>query len=143
MRALHVSSPSLAPAPPPGLVVADVAFDAGVEPARTEWFVAGTERVRIAPAPPSAGARIVAPADGAVLALDPDIPPAAQRLVLTADGRGAAGATWRVGGREVGRGERVAWMPRPGRHEITLAGRDGTTLASVRVEVRGARPRAN
>jgi penicillin-binding protein 1C len=141
MRALHASVPSRAPAPPPGLVVADVAFDAGVEPIRTEWFVAGTDRARVSLAPPAAGARIVAPADGAILALDPDIPPAAQRLVLTADGRGAASATWRVGGQEVGRGERVAWLPRPGRHEITLAGRDGATLASVRVEVRGARAR--
>jgi penicillin-binding protein 1C len=81
-----------------------------------------------------AAARIVAPADGTVLALDPDIPPRLQRVRLVASA--VADAEWLVDGESVGRGD-LLWTPVPGRHAIAL--RLGSAIAdTVEVDVRGA-----
>lgn len=81
------------------------------------------------------GARITAPAPGTVVALDPDIPPARQRLQLRASGQGLY---WRMDGKPLGRGPQVAWLPWPGRHVIQITDAAGTVLDEVRIEVRGA-----
>jgi penicillin-binding protein 1C len=80
-------------------------------------------------------ARITAPAPGTIVALDPDIPPARQRLQFTATGRGLL---WRMDGKPLGRGPRVAWMPWPGRHVVQLTSEAGEVLDEIRIEVRGA-----
>ncbi len=68
--------------------------------------------------------------DGAVLAMDPDIPLARQRLAL----RGPRGQWW-IDGKLAGQGERITWALAPGRHVVEL--RDGTTLLDrIRFEVR-------
>lgn len=86
--------------------------------------------------PPAGRAvRITAPAPGTVIALDPDIPPARQRLQLTATGEGLH---WRMDGKPLGRGARVAWLPWPGRHVVQLTDARGNVLDEVRIEVRGA-----
>ena len=54
-----------------------------------EWFISGTQQARIAmdaPASTALAPRITSPSAGAIIALDPDIPPARQRLAFTADG---------------------------------------------------------
>lgn len=123
-----------APAPPPGLVVQHVQFATG-EPARDEWFFAGTEQAQSRAAPARvAAARIVAPADGTVLALDPDIPARLQRVRLVASSD--TDAEWLVDGERVGRGD-LLWTPVPGRHAIALR-LGGATADTVQVEVRGA-----
>ena len=81
------------------------------------------------------GARITAPAPGTVVALDPEIPPARQRLHLRASGQGLY---WRMDGKPLGRGPQVAWLPWPGRHVIQITDAAGTVLDEVRIEVRGA-----
>ncbi len=81
------------------------------------------------------GARITAPAPGTIVALDPDIPPARQRLQLRASGQGLY---WRMDGKPLGRGPQVAWLPWPGRHVIQITDAAGTVLDEVRIEVRGA-----
>ncbi|RRD57643.1 penicillin-binding protein 1C [Comamonadaceae bacterium OH2545_COT-014] len=85
-------------------------------------------------------ARIRAPADGSILALDPDIPPRHQRLRLSAQvtGTPAPALRWRIGGREVGRGPHAAWLPWPGRHTVQLLDAQGRVLDEVRLQVRGA-----
>ncbi|MCL4697310.1 MAG: penicillin-binding protein 1C, partial [Burkholderiaceae bacterium] len=128
--------PSRAPAPPAGLVAA-----------RGEWFIGGTE-----PAPAGstgtakAGMRpvknatfveggragafgIESPREATVFAIDPEIPLAAQRVVL----RGAPGQWW-LNGRLVGTGTQIAWLPRPGRH--VLERRDGAASDRIVFEVR-------
>jgi penicillin-binding protein 1C len=65
-----------------------------------------------------------------VFALDPDIPPAAQRLRF----EGEPGV-WRLDGRRVAVGDR-GWLPTPGRHELLLSAADGS-VHRVRFEVRG------
>ena len=80
-------------------------------------------------------ARILSPASGTIVAVDPDIPPANQRLQFVAD---RAGVRWRMDGKEVARGAQWAWMPWPGRHVVELVDGKGTVMDSIRVEVRGA-----
>ena len=135
-----------------------------LEARRQEWFVQGTEQTRFAldrfgevaedahrpraantqagasQAPTLAvgdgvAARILSPASGTIVAVDPDIPPANQRLQFVAD---RAGVRWRMDGKEVARGAQWAWMPWPGRHVVELVDGKGTVMDSIRVEVRGA-----
>jgi penicillin-binding protein 1C len=84
----------------------------------------------------TARARITAPASGTIIALDPDIPPARQRLHFTATGGSAV--HWRMDGKPLGRGPGVAWLPWPGRHVVQLTDAKGTVLDEIRFEVRGA-----
>lgn len=86
-------------------------------------------------ASPGPAARITGPAPGTIVALDPDIPPARQRLQFTATGRGLL---WRMDGKPLGRGARVAWLPWPGRHVVQLTDAKGQVLDEIRIEVRGA-----
>jgi penicillin-binding protein 1C len=138
MNRLHRGAPSHAPAPPPGVVVRRVRFDGDLEAARDEYFVAGTEmtEVRIAGSPPRA--RIAYPGEGTIVALDPDIPAAQQRIALRASGVGAGGS-WRIDGQPVGDAEAVTLrMPAPGRHRVALLDAHGREVDAVRFEVRGA-----
>jgi penicillin-binding protein 1C len=125
VSALHAHAPSRPPAAaPPGL-----------QRVEGEWFLAGT-----APGPwreGAAGFGIATPRDGSILLLDPDIPAAAQRLVLT-----GAPAQWFVGGQRVGQGTQASWAPRPGRHVVERRDTQGRVLDRVHVEVRMAPARA-
>ena len=161
MRHLHARTPSRPPAPPPGVLRQRVRFGDQLEAARDEWFLPGTQQALFAidseaasALPASAGGqkglkseddpavppRITAPQDGIILALDPDIPPARQRLTLLADAGGAAPASlrWWIGAREVGRGPQSQWLPWPGRHVVQLRDAAGRVQDERRIEVRGA-----
>ena len=166
MAWLHANQRSEPPRPPPGLVRAAVRFadDArapGLEASRDEWFLAGTEQQVFATESEAgrgrstyrsglkdaqrqaARARIAEPVAGTIIALDPDIPPARQRLLLRAEGPAQA-LQWRMDGKPIGLGGQLAWNPWPGRHRLTLA-QHGRVVDEVRLEVRGAgvRPRGN
>jgi penicillin-binding protein 1C len=142
MLALHAGSPGKAFALPAGLVHQRVRFEADREPAREEYFLAGTEQSELRLA--ATAVSISNPSPGAIYALDPDIPPAHQRLRFQHDGQlGTAGpARWRLDGRPIGQGAAVDWMPMPGAHELVLADAKGRELQRVRFEVRGASVRA-
>ncbi len=143
MSALHAALPSRAPRAPEGLVRVAVRFAEGIEAAREEWFIAGTERSRVALAEPAYGqARIVTPVDGTVLALDPDIPAARERIAWTAEGGADGLLSWRLNGRAVAHGSRYDWPPQPGRHVIELM-QDARVVDRVEIEVRGAWPLAD
>jgi penicillin-binding protein 1C len=141
MGHLHAREPSLAPTPPPGLVRQPVRFGSGLEAARTEWFLPGTQQPDFATEGTHrrsalATSRITAPVSGTILALDPDIPPQRQRLQLRADGGKAV--RWHIDGREFARGPQAAWLPWPGKHVVQLVDARGQVVDEVRVEVRGA-----
>jgi penicillin-binding protein 1C len=152
MRFLHAREPSRAPKPPAGLVEARVTFGPGtdgnpLEAARNEWFLQGTEQPLFAldantninanaGAPASApAARITAPVDGTIIALDPDIPPLHQRVRFESEGRGVQ---WRIDGKHFARGNSAQWLPWPGRHVIELVDAGGKVVDQRRLEVRGA-----
>ncbi|MEX3526267.1 MAG: penicillin-binding protein 1C [Burkholderia sp.] len=96
-----------------------------------------------------AGARallaIAAPTDGTIFALDPDIPPHNQRVWFERVSGNAGRGSWRLDGRVIGHGERLAWLPWPGRHRLELLDAGGKPVDQVAFEVRGAvaRPGAN
>ncbi len=137
MSFLHRAAPSAAPAPPAELVAAEVDFPDGVEPPRTEWFVRGTEpgTRRLATGDP----RIVAPVDGTIVALDPDIPPDYQRVPLEVAGA-APGIRWRVDDADLGPAAGLTlWNPTRGTHTIALVDEARRDVAVATVEVRGGR----
>ena len=89
--------------------------------------------------------RIAQPVSGAIVALDPDIPPAHQRVQLAASSvPSGAGARlrWRLDGKPLAAGAQHAWQPWPGRHQLQLTDAQGTVLDEIRLEVRGAGVRA-
>jgi len=145
---LHRAQPSLAPPPPAGVVQHSVQFAAGqgLDANRQEWFLSGTEQTRFvrddkAPRTVPAGdeknfaPRIDSPASGTILALDPDIPPAQQRLWLRAS---SPAVRWRLNGHILGTGAQLAWLPMPGQHVLEIVDAQGRRLDAVTVQVRGA-----
>lgn len=139
MDYLHRDRPSRAPQAPAGVVRRQVAFEPAVEPARAEWFVAGTETAVIALVQDRDGGQppaIVYPAAGSVIAIDPDIPAARERVVFHA--QAARGLTWRLNGAALAGAEAdYAWPPLPGMHELTLVDASDKLVASSRFQVRG------
>ena len=138
--ALHAGQVSKAPSPPEGVTRLRIAFDSGREPSRDEVFLAGSERALQRATAEVGGARrfgITSPRDGSVFALDPDIPPAAQRITFEGEH-----GKWVLDGKPLGSADRWRWAPWPGRHRLALVGPDGRELQSVGFEVRGAGVRA-
>ncbi len=106
--------------------------------ANAEWFLAGTEPAALSTATHAAAApqRIVAPQDGAVLVLDPDIPDARERTWIEAAPRDPR-ATLSIDGRAIGSaGAPLLWPLARGRHELALAAPDGARLDAVSFVVR-------
>ena len=83
----------------------------------------------------SAAARITAPANGSIIALDPDIPANRQRLSFSAEG---SNLRWLMDGKSLGQGATLQWLPWPGRHVVQLTNARGEVLDEIRLEVRGA-----
>lgn len=141
MQRLHEAEAGFAdpPAVPLGLVRQAVAFDPPVEPARDEWFIAGTETRRVVGGARQHRPRIASPPYGVIIALDPDIPADNQRIWFTAT-RGDRAGFW-LDERELGPAANPSgWMPVPGRHVLKLKSTDsGALLDSVEFQVRGSR----
>lgn len=140
---LHRGVPDVAPAAPPGVERVRVTFANALEPPRNEWFLAGTATPYVGLASNAADgvrgpARIGSPVDGTIFALDPDIPPARQRVWFERAAGSTARVTWRLDGKPLGTAARVAWLPWPGRHVLELVDASGQATDSVRFEVRGA-----
>ena len=136
---LHRGRPSLWPGAPVGVIAESVTFDAAREPVREEFFIRGTEQGRQSAGTQMALAQrygITSPRDGSIFAIDPDIPPAAQRISF----EGEYGA-WVLDGKRLGNAKEWSWAPWPGRHELKLVAGDGRALQTVRFEVRGASAR--
>lgn len=134
MSYLHVEGMSGAPLPPAGVISRSIVVPSGRT--RPEWFLAGTEPngpLVHAATPP---AEIVAPVDGAILVLDPDIPENRERVALIASRRNES-LTWRLDGRVVGAaGEPLLWPPLAGRHHLRLEDRTGRVVDEVRFLVK-------
>lgn len=149
MRYLHREQASRAPAIPAALARKNITFENNLEAARTEYFLPGTEMSRIALAgsavAPVSGRMIIrTPADGTIIALDPDIPQANQRLQLQAVTPGGSmpdGVRWFVDGRFLSQSNPFAWYPAPGTHLIEARNRSDQPEDRVRIHVRGAQLR--
>ena len=137
MNWLHRDVASNAPAPPPDARAATTTFADGAEPTRREWFVSGTE-----PAPADAvraqTPRIEEPADGVIIAVDPDISAGRQRVAFAAQSP-HTDLRWRLDGVDLGAATKtVLWSPARGAHVLQLVDAQDRVLDAVHFEVRGA-----
>jgi penicillin-binding protein 1C len=134
MERLHAGG-SGAPPAPAGVETAAVRFEPAVEAPRDELFLEGTAETVIAAKPEEkTHPAIVYPERGQIIALDPDIPDALQRVPFEAVGAGVQ-PQWRLNGDPVSDGE--FWRPRPGTWHLTLHDPNGDELDAVQFEVRG------
>ena len=132
------------PNAPGTLVKRRVNFSDRLEASRDEWFVHGTEptngaQLQIAAREASgAGARILMPTDGTIVALDPDIPIKNQRVALKS-GDVAQANCWEVNGESLGCAEGNGfWSPTAGNFTIRLLDAKGEERDRVTVTVRGS-----
>ena len=136
MSWLHRDLSSPPPAPPPGVLAADAAFADAAEPTRREWFLDGTDPPRTVPVRARAP-RIIAPTDGAIIAIDPDIPPPRHRVAFTA-AASRPDLRWVLDGSDIGPAAQTAlWRPVRGRHTLALVDAQTQPLGEVHFEVRG------
>jgi penicillin-binding protein 1C len=126
--------------PPPGLVHQALHYAGGIEPPREEWFIAGTQTALVTPAPRTAErARLVSPAKGSLIALDPDIPLDRQHVTLRAE-PAQAGLRLQMDGRALGSAAQARlWTPLPGEHRLELLDAQGRLLDHVEFGVRSPR----
>lgn len=136
---------------PRGVEPRAVRFEPPIEPPRREWFLQGTaqtlvlaneatlQRLSSQAAVQSLPVRIDYPGHGTIIALDPDIPHAQQRVLFKADAPLPDGWHWVLDGR---RQPDARWFPLPGRHALALKDAAGVEVSVVRFEVRGAQLRA-
>lgn len=138
MTALHASRPSVAPDPPAGVRSILTHFSPAVEPPRREWYLEGavlTTRESAA-LPEQALPKIESPADGMVIALDPDIPVGYQRVLISVHGA-ARDMRLKLNGHPLSSlGASQFWTPRAGVYQLTLEDAAGSTLGSVHFTVR-------
>jgi penicillin-binding protein 1C len=137
MDFLHEGAAPPRPRVPDGVVRQTVEYANRIEPIREEWFLAGTQSARIiAIDSPPGRPRIVSPANGALLAVDPDIPPARQRVLVHVAGA-HPDTRLQIGSARHRAGEPFLWRPTPGRHVLRLVDGQGVELDRTMVTVRG------
>jgi penicillin-binding protein 1C len=128
----HLNGHDSAPAPErPANVVSAAISDGGGS--REELFIRGTEPGAITGAKLDGAVEITYPTNGAIMALDPDIPTGNQKILFQSQGTGSK-AVWTLDGGIVGRGGKTLWAPRRGGHELSIA--DGGKVDKVTFAVK-------
>ena len=137
MDYLHRDQPGRAPAAPRDLVRQRVAYQPALEPERPEWFIRGTESALVELVGEARRApQILYPADAGIIAIDPDIPAASQRVFFQA--QAGRGLRWSLDGADIGAaGTDFAWFPVPGRHRLALLDAQDKEVAASSFQVRG------
>lgn len=130
MMALHADAPSRAPDMPAGV-------EAKRLPSGTEYFLRGTAQTVQSLAPPTARRpRITNPVNGAVFALDPDIPLDRQSMGVFVAGS-VAGHRLMLDRRDLGPADaRPQLAAVPGQHRLALVDISGRVIDRVRFTVR-------
>jgi penicillin-binding protein 1C len=137
MLALHQRQPQSNQVKKPlDLTQAAVQFERQLEPARQEYFVPGTavQQINLAILPARA---INHPLDGAIYALDPDIPAQRQTVVFehSIEPRSDR-AQWELNGQLIGQSQRISWALKKGRHQLRLVTVGGAVVDQIGFEVR-------
>ncbi len=136
MDRLNRDAPSRAPEPPEGVERRSVRLASDQHPVR-EWFIEGTTPNRIRQVIQRQPVRIAYPAEGTIIAADPDIPSMLQKVFFEAAPPDPS-LTWRLNGRRLGRaGGLLPWTPKEGRYELTLCDGRGKVFDQVTFFVRG------
>lgn len=104
---------------PDGVMEKDISYGRHVEPDRKEVFIEGTEPLgTISAANKHAKPAIAYPTDGAVLAIDPDIPEEFQKVLFKAEPESIY--KWKLNGRIIGKGSYMLWKPAKGQYSLAL-----------------------
>ncbi|MGC2305811.1 penicillin-binding protein 1C [Candidatus Binatus sp.] len=123
---------------PADVALSEVSFPGAVEPPRREWFVAETKPISSVNNLGDANPQILSPATGTIIALDPDIPAVAQRVVFEAS-KSARNLRWILDGRALAPVRReLLWTPTPGAHTLSIARDSGNALQTIQFIVRGS-----
>lgn len=138
MNYLHASDGSDPPTIPNGVVKREIQTEVGEGRRRSEYFLAETAMdVLTAKRATQLAPRIVYPRDGEIIALDPDIPVANQRVLFEA--QGAAATRWTLNDEAGASAQSLrSWVPRRGRFSLNLQDQSGKVLDRVAFEVRGS-----
>jgi penicillin-binding protein 1C len=141
MDYLQRGSASHAPAMPAGVLARQIDFQPAVEAPRRELFMAGTETARVEIVGGAARtAKIRYPGDGDIIAIDPDIPDANQRVFFEA--QSGSGLRWRLDDAALGSAsEQTSWRPVAGKHRLDLVDETGKVRDSIAFSVRGVERR--
>jgi penicillin-binding protein 1C len=136
MNRLHGAESIDEPSPPDTIVRTAIRFDPALEPPRDEWFLRGTALSVVRAVETQRRPQIASPPDGAIVALDPDIPAARQLVTVVVSG-GTPAHRIELDGRRLGTADTPRRVPpTPGSHVISLFGPNGDVLDAVRFEVR-------
>jgi penicillin-binding protein 1C len=135
MSWLHQSQAENVLGPPRGVVTRRLA--PRVEAERLEWFMRGTEPIEKAEVFTTARPRILTPASGTIIAIDPDIPSDHQRIGFEAQGA-RMGVRWVLDGMDIGSAsDLLLWPLLRGKHALSLVDEEQNVLDRVTFEVRG------
>ncbi|MDP2156183.1 MAG: penicillin-binding protein 1C [Nitrospirota bacterium] len=142
MSFLHTKETSRPLKMPEGMI--EQTMHEGMPDARKEeLFIKGTELVSwqrettALTEPSSSMQRIIYPAQGMIIAMDPDIPEDQQRVFFEADATGDH-LHWRLNSTELGRAsEIISWKPVPGTYTISLIDAKAAIIDSVNFIVKG------
>ncbi len=134
MRQLHQGYRISTPALPNRVVKQTIAFSGVNEPARSEYFLQDTQVaiVELANNHQRAANLIQYPTDGAIFAIDPDIPHAKQILNFSMASSAPTKAVWLLNGKSSSN----RWRLYPGKHRLALVDEAGQIIAQVKFEVR-------
>jgi penicillin-binding protein 1C len=124
--------------PPAQVVTQPISFVGVSEPERNELFLAGTQskEIRLVSQANRATRLIAYPVDGAIYAIDPDIPSAKQVIRFTSGASIPGNAHWRLNGKTYSNA--MAWKLAVGKHTLAVYNQSGAMLEQVKFEVRGA-----
>lgn len=137
MSELHHDEPSPPPLAPSGVISAKTRFVGTNEAPRSEWFTKDQQSaptITVALAQPAA--RIASPANGMVIAVDPDIPPAYQKLPISVEGA-TRKMRVKLNDQELALTDGVTlWTPRTGAYSLELGDDSGKVIDRVVFTVR-------
>ena len=136
MTYLAVRTPKAktAPAAPAKAVRVPVLTAGAVE--KTEWFIKGTEPIKVEGAAAVGGRpKIVYPPKNVIIALDPDIPAGTQKVFFEAAASGKQVA-WVLDNVELCKGDFCGWNPSAGAHTLKLVDEGKAVLDQVSFTVR-------
>lgn len=138
MDYLHRQQPGRTPTVPAGVQARQISYQPALESARSEWFLAGTGSSVITLVTEAQRVpKIIYPAESTIIAIDPDMPEAVQRVFFQA--QAGKGLNWQLDGTDLGQASSAyAWRPTPGQHALALVDSAARVIASTRFQVRGS-----
>jgi penicillin-binding protein 1C len=134
MNYLHQGVGSRQPLLPENVIEKEIRFhDSGAK--IKERFLKGTETDIIRHHSLERFPKIIYPPHGAIIALDPDIPPSRQKILFES-APGNREWKWVLNGKTCGKGDTFGWAPARGAYKLALVGENGSVKDRVSFKVR-------